>query len=1252
MKHAVIKCRHKFFWHAILVLMVLSLSSQLKAQQEIPFNGERSFHNGLRWMDDQNNTSDQLDGFTNIRLSSNNVTLARAEYIASLNKTLMVGLAWGDMLSTYSDWPGTVLADSNTAGPLYEFKQGLNNWSNAGIEISDIFYNHEVSYDSLMAHNPSKSSWTPKAVSGLCADLIHAYKRALRAKYPQARLWVYAGTHEAGFTEYVNYCTDWEAITTGPDRPDIGACTAWIAAVEPHYSYYLEQTKNDIRDTHALMNGVPYTAIFSTRATLPSDPDGLNTGSDTYVRNTYQNNWETFKTFVREIKATVDSINSLNSPGFNSPTQWYQYHYFDEVGLQHPYTLDSSPGSNTYNDPPVSFNGFSVPFRDFPYRDYPYAQSKDYPARLWESGAENWDWSRSINQWEAEIIANYLKGVEYDVPGHQITSSRTWSGEIILTGDVEITSGATLTIQAGTKIYLRPQTDVYESGQNNQKIEIIVAGGNLIANGTLNDPIIFSSSLALPYLSLNNFPYGTANKGDWVGIRQESGSLTLNNCIINHVSIGVEVSGGSNLALLNTTNGVGTGGENRGNLSLDPKYFNSVDELNNDSPLIDAGKPDPTMSDPSDNTRINIGRYGGTTLAKASAAGGGQKLFFDDFTGGTSKWNFEQGSWTQTNNRLERTANDGGVITINTSGAMNWTDYSLEFQVNGRDGGALVRAQDVDNGVALIVRPNGNDVYWHVKQNGDWGPQYNKETVTGLQGKTLLVKVTAVGDVYTAYINGVVVTSLTNSTFSSGKVGLYSGGGTEFTWYDDVSVTSLGGTSGGGQPTVLLDEHFDYAHGTEPAPGWIDDGDAGQVHWKVKNNEYVLESSNQNVNRAYRDMDITEYVVETKIRFDASEGKVIYSHADQHELYRLDLMADSDRFRLMINDQPTTLNTTVNRNQWYDVKIEAKSGNYVKVWIDNTLIHDVSTTLSFDGWMGVGSYNHNNDGVQFDDFKVSTLATGGGGSGGGGTTPFANGDFESGNLTGWSVSGSSNPWAINNTWPLHNPQYGSQIGLEGNYCAGTNEQEWYTGTMTSGDFTINQAYLNFRIGGHNGPNNTDGYNKVELRRASDHAVLLTEYTPGTNDLMQKSWHVSNWNNESVYIACIDNHSGGGHAWISVDDFKLAGVAAKPTVMPLVVAKTVDVLPDTFTVAQNVPNPFNPETVIAYTLPTESDVSLKIYNALGQEVRVLVQNMVSAGRHQVQWNGRDAVGQLVSSGIYFYRFQAGPLDETRKMLILK
>ena len=88
-------------------------------------------------------------------------------------------------------------------------------------------------------------------------------------------------------------------------------------------------------------------------------------------------------------------------------------------------------------------------------------------------------------------------------------------------------------------------------------------------------------------------------------------------------------------------------------------------------------------------------------------------------------------------------------------------------------------------------------------------------------------------------------------------------------------------------------------------------------------------------------------------------------------------------------------------------------------------------------------------------------------------------------------------------------------------------------------------------------------------------------------------------------------------------------------------------PQRFVLYQNYPNPFNPSTTIRYELPKESIVSLKIYNLLGQEVATLVNESKQPGRYQVQWNA-----QGLSSGVYFYRLQAGEYVETRKLMLLK
>jgi hypothetical protein len=94
------------------------------------------------------------------------------------------------------------------------------------------------------------------------------------------------------------------------------------------------------------------------------------------------------------------------------------------------------------------------------------------------------------------------------------------------------------------------------------------------------------------------------------------------------------------------------------------------------------------------------------------------------------------------------------------------------------------------------------------------------------------------------------------------------------------------------------------------------------------------------------------------------------------------------------------------------------------------------------------------------------------------------------------------------------------------------------------------------------------------------------------------------------------------------------------------------LPSAFTLSQNYPNPFNPTTTIEYTIPIPNRVIIDIFNLLGEKVRTLVDETKSAGSYQIEWNGRDDVGNSVSTGIYLYRFKAGEFVQMRKMLLMK
>jgi glycosidase len=94
------------------------------------------------------------------------------------------------------------------------------------------------------------------------------------------------------------------------------------------------------------------------------------------------------------------------------------------------------------------------------------------------------------------------------------------------------------------------------------------------------------------------------------------------------------------------------------------------------------------------------------------------------------------------------------------------------------------------------------------------------------------------------------------------------------------------------------------------------------------------------------------------------------------------------------------------------------------------------------------------------------------------------------------------------------------------------------------------------------------------------------------------------------------------------------------------------IPDNYNLFQNYPNPFNPSTTIRYSIVEPGNVSIKIYDVLGREIKTLVNEVKTAGTYSSTWNGDNDFGNKVSSGIYLFRMEAGLFVETRKMILLK
>ncbi|UCD36986.1 MAG: prolyl oligopeptidase family serine peptidase [Fidelibacterota bacterium] len=144
---------------------------------------------------------------------------------------------------------------------------------------------------------------------------------------------------------------------------------------------------------------------------------------------------------------------------------------------------------------------------------------------------------------------------------------------------------------------------------------------------------------------------------------------------------------------------------------------------------------------------------------------------------------------------------------------------------------------------------------------------------------------------------------------------------------------------------------------------------------------------------------------------------------------------------------------------------------------------------------------------------------------------------------------------------------------------------------------------------------------------------------------------------SYYAIRINNTCAGDHPLecalsIQSQGFTFWSDTFSVDIYPLGIAGREGVLPTEYTLHQNYPNPFNPVSTIMYDLPQASEVSLVVYDILGREVARLVDGYMEPGYHHSQWDGRDARGREVPSGIYIARLVTPEYSKSIKMLLLK
>ena len=169
--------------------------------------------------------------------------------------------------------------------------------------------------------------------------------------------------------------------------------------------------------------------------------------------------------------------------------------------------------------------------------------------------------------------------------------------------------------------------------------------------------------------------------------------------------------------------------------------------------------------------------------------------------------------------------------------------------------------------------------------------------------------------------------------------------------------------------------------------------------------------------------------------------------------------------------------------------------------------------------------------------------------------------------------------------------------------------------------------------------------KVSVSPASLEFTVLQWNTPQTVTL--RALRDSDTDGESARIT--HTPSGGGYAAVKAPDVV---VVVNDTGTATSAEDSDATTPTEFALEGNYPNPFNPSTEIAWSLPQQAHVTLTVYDAAGREVRRLVDASQPAGRHSVNWDGTDAQGSPLRSGVYFYRLSTEDWRETKSMVLLK
>jgi hypothetical protein len=185
-------------------------------------------------------------------------------------------------------------------------------------------------------------------------------------------------------------------------------------------------------------------------------------------------------------------------------------------------------------------------------------------------------------------------------------------------------------------------------------------------------------------------------------------------------------------------------------------------------------------------------------------------------------------------------------------------------------------------------------------------------------------------------------------------------------------------------------------------------------------------------------------------------------------------------------------------------------------------------------------------------------------------------------------------------------------------------------------------------------NNQTTFERVELAETITNTEALTfaKALPGENSLTFDFLLLGNGRTIGGSGPIATLHFAGTDPQVELANADVRDNDNKEVTVELIQTSPADLVPNEYRLSQNYPNPFNPTTTIDFNVRSQGHVTLEVYNALGQRVKTLVDEVRDAGQHSVMWDGTDVNGNSVASGMYLYRLTINSFSDTRKMMLLK